>query len=291
VRSIRSHTDWWTWINEPTDNDSDKQLALDPACNSSHRPHVVDMVALATKRRAGQHPAYTRTWGAAIGALPNLKMLELILETFLVKEHQLNTVVECAKLWRFPLKDTQYELVCDGNVESMKWENPADDDNEGCTTDSEAGSKTIDLDNDNSFPGVQNEAHNSFHKTDCNEQNEFSHSQLEAPFPLATTHTSQERESVSSLQEELVPINSGPSLLEDGVLSPYEGPVSPQWAPTSPTYTLQSGFSSPIYNSSSPAYSPARSAGSLSPFSENPWLRTATEFCVRIVCFKRRKAD
>jgi hypothetical protein len=58
---------------------------------------MIDMLDLAVARRSGQHPVYNSTWGAAIGALQDLKTLELILETFSVKQHQLETVVECAK--------------------------------------------------------------------------------------------------------------------------------------------------------------------------------------------------
>lgn len=54
------------------------------------------MVALAASRRSGQHPDYTSTWGGDIGKLPDLKTLELVLETFSAKKHQLDTVVECA---------------------------------------------------------------------------------------------------------------------------------------------------------------------------------------------------
>jgi hypothetical protein len=52
--------------------------------------------------------------------LQDLKVLELILETFPVKKSQLDTVVECAKIWKFPLQDTQWELAYH-NVESMSW--------------------------------------------------------------------------------------------------------------------------------------------------------------------------
>jgi hypothetical protein len=155
-----SRTDWWTWEDNPRAN-SDKQLALDPSLGGRKpRPLLSDMVALADMRRAGHHPSYDDvpaqkwkggpispqdpddrtidanhpwyhkpndgTWGAAIGSMPDLKLFELVLETFSPKKHQLEKVAECAQTWRFPLKDTEYELVCDDQIEALQWSLPAD---------------------------------------------------------------------------------------------------------------------------------------------------------------------
>lgn len=144
-----SRTDWWTWEDHPSTTDSDKQLALDPALGGRKpRPLLHDMVALANMRRAGHHPPYDDlpventiisqfiqdnpnhhwyhrpndgTWGAAIGLMPDLKTFELVLETFSPKKHQLEMVVECAKTWKFPIKDTDCELVCDNKIKEMQW--------------------------------------------------------------------------------------------------------------------------------------------------------------------------
>jgi len=62
------------------------------------------------------------------GNLRDLKTFELVLETFAAKKHQLDTVVECARTWRFPLQGTRYELVHDGSVEAMKWTQAAYED-------------------------------------------------------------------------------------------------------------------------------------------------------------------
>lgn len=88
---------------------------------------MTDMLALAAARRSGQHLVYDATWGAAIGKLQDLKTLELILETFSVKQRQLDTVVECAKTWKFPLRDTQHELSYDERAESMQWTKASDE--------------------------------------------------------------------------------------------------------------------------------------------------------------------
>lgn len=85
-----------------------------------------DMLELAEAGRSGRHPEHTSTWGGAIVSLPDLKTFELVFETFSVKKYQLNTVVKCARTWKLPLWDTQYELVHDGSVESLNWKNAAD---------------------------------------------------------------------------------------------------------------------------------------------------------------------
>ncbi|PVH92211.1 hypothetical protein DM02DRAFT_576098 [Periconia macrospinosa] len=176
-----SRTDWWTWEDDPRTTDSDKQLALDPALGGRKpRPLLNDMVALADMRRAGHYPPYDDlpaqrlsgpvtpqdpnaprttanhhwyhrpndgTWGAAIGFMPDLKTFELVLETFSPKKHQLEKVVECARTWKFPLKDTEYELVCDDKIEALQWSLPTDkneivsQDDEDTATESDGASE------------------------------------------------------------------------------------------------------------------------------------------------------
>ncbi|KAI1781290.1 hypothetical protein F4818DRAFT_436483 [Hypoxylon cercidicola] len=51
---------------------------------------------------------------------PDLSTLEIALETFACKQGQLDCVVDCAKLWTFPLEDG-YHLVWDGKVELVNW--------------------------------------------------------------------------------------------------------------------------------------------------------------------------
>jgi hypothetical protein len=127
-----ARTEWRRWTDDPNAAGNDQQLALDPACGygdieTALKPALVnDMLELAETRRSGRHPEYTSTWGGSIGSLPDLKTFELVLETFSAKKHQLDTMVECARVWKFPLQDTQYELVHDGNVESLNWKKAAD---------------------------------------------------------------------------------------------------------------------------------------------------------------------
>jgi hypothetical protein len=53
--------------------------------------------------------------------MPDLKSLELVLESFAAKKRQLEDVVEAAKTWRFPIVDTPCELVWDGEVGVSSW--------------------------------------------------------------------------------------------------------------------------------------------------------------------------
>jgi hypothetical protein len=76
-----------------------------------------DMLRLAENRRTGLHPDYSKTWGASISQIPSLQKLELVLEAFGRRKDQLETVVECAKLWKFPLDETDSELAWDGVIE------------------------------------------------------------------------------------------------------------------------------------------------------------------------------
>jgi hypothetical protein len=244
------------------------------------------MLALAAKRRANQHPAYSKTWGATIGRLPDLKMLELILETFLVKKHQLDTVVECAKLWKFPLKDTDFELVYDGNLESMKWTKVAEQDSGGSAADGEAGSEAIGLDD-------QSEAHNFHQAATFNEQSETAFSPLETHSPLGATCTSPERERFGDVQSEEVSINGESSRVAAGFMSQHESPISPQWEDAPPGWSPQENPWSPglspislMYNPTSPMYSPN---DHMPPFPDEPWLRDANELEVRIIRFRRRR--
>lgn len=89
------------------------------------------MLTLAAARRSGEHPAYSGSWGEVIGKLLDLKTLELVLETFSVKQQQLDVVVECAKTWVFPLFNTSYELACDGKIESRTWSQAVVEDTDG----------------------------------------------------------------------------------------------------------------------------------------------------------------
>lgn len=86
------------------------------------------MQELAQQRRDGHLPVpikpFSQTtpgWAHIIAKLPDIKTLELILETFEEKKAQLDTVLECAKTWRFPIADSRFELAWAGKVEEARW--------------------------------------------------------------------------------------------------------------------------------------------------------------------------
>lgn len=128
--------DWWTWADFPDSTDSTTHLGLDPAfgdggSGDNERPVHDRMMHLARERLAGRFPnpyykdppphKYEGTWGEAVSKLPDLQVLELVLETFVEKKQQLDVVAECARTWRFPIEGyPEAELVFDG-VEQKKW--------------------------------------------------------------------------------------------------------------------------------------------------------------------------
>lgn len=243
-----SRTDWWTWSSDPTATSSNEQLALDPALGMISRPLTTDMLALAASRRSGQHPVYTSTWGAVIGTMQDLKTLELVLESFSVKQHQLEVVVECAKTWRFPLRDTEYELACDGKVETMKWGEATD----GDANNSEPGSEDIILDEESEGCSVQDDA---------------------SPRIQEALHTTKETGPITT--QTLPPDES-----QDDPES-----IEPTWFHDSQSLD-EDDYE---YGGTSPVYDADDYADDWDAFPDETWLRTAHEFEIRIVRFRRRR--
>jgi hypothetical protein len=116
--------DWWTWSSPPDGaSPATQQLRLEPSIGRNYIPGQLSMQELAVQRRVGKHPSYGNNWGAVVCALPDLKIFELVLETWAVKKQQLETVVECAQTWKFPLVGRRAELVWTGtNVANWKRE-------------------------------------------------------------------------------------------------------------------------------------------------------------------------
>jgi hypothetical protein len=97
------------------------------------------MRQLADERRTGFTPSFSRRpihagrggdpissttqgWGNAICTLlPDIKSLELVLETFKVKETQLDSVAGCAQTWEFPISGRKESLGWDGEVVEKRW--------------------------------------------------------------------------------------------------------------------------------------------------------------------------
>jgi hypothetical protein len=138
--------DWWTWTDHSATKDTNEHLGLDPTCgdgsDSVHtRATASRMLELASQRRAGvfSDPCFSTqnlhstTWGLAISRISSLKSLTLVLRTFGKKKAQLETVVECAKTWKFPLYETNCDLVWGGKVEDCSYELEPGKEYEGLT--------------------------------------------------------------------------------------------------------------------------------------------------------------
>jgi hypothetical protein len=137
-------TNWWTWTEDPSSTDARNcHLGLEPTLGNGsvdvdERPTCTRMKELAQRRRGGHvpgpsqwglrdQPSSTPGWAHTIARLPDIKVLDLVLETFEEKKAQLDTVIDCAKTWRFPIADTQFELAWHGKVESEQWRKPLED--------------------------------------------------------------------------------------------------------------------------------------------------------------------
>jgi hypothetical protein len=127
--TLRIHrTDWWTWTDDPNSTDESHHLGLDPSVGDGgaqdlKRPTASRMRALAELRRAGHYPEIKPDvgWADTIARMPDLRSLELVLETFALKKRQLDDVVEAAKTWKFALDGGLWELVWDGEVGMSSW--------------------------------------------------------------------------------------------------------------------------------------------------------------------------
>lgn len=136
-------TDWWKWSTSPDSTDKLQHLALDPSLSDqSDAPHyratAGRMEERAQERRNGRFTCDTSTdrrpskfgwrpsplpvrWGRIVDEMPDLRSLELVLETFAPKKAQLDAVVKCAKTWTFPSLGSRRVFVWDGRVEESRW--------------------------------------------------------------------------------------------------------------------------------------------------------------------------
>ena len=132
-----NRTDWWSWSNEPSQSDADspdRTLRLEPFINHTKSDrNSRAMLEGWTKRATGiKYPDFDLDdfekqgrWGAQIQEFwPDLQILELVLETFAAKTKQLARVVECAKLWTFPVSE-RYELRWNSEEHTTEWQGAA----------------------------------------------------------------------------------------------------------------------------------------------------------------------
>ncbi|KAI0204937.1 hypothetical protein F4808DRAFT_412642 [Astrocystis sublimbata] len=127
-----SHTDWWAWTSCPQAgaNNSHEALRLEPMINVTDRRETsTAMIEGHEARKMGKEPDFNLDefekqgrWGMQFAEhWPDLKTLELVLETYVQKESQLDTVIQCAKLWTFPLNDAK-QLEWNGREQTcVRW--------------------------------------------------------------------------------------------------------------------------------------------------------------------------
>ncbi len=127
-----SRTDWWAWTSSPQAgiHNPHEALRLEPMINVTDR-HATSSAMLEgyETRMKGRQPDFNLDdfekqgrWGMQFAEYwPDLQTFELALETYAMKENQLDSVVKCAKLWTFPLDDGK-QLEWNGEEESsVRW--------------------------------------------------------------------------------------------------------------------------------------------------------------------------
>ncbi|KAI1290714.1 hypothetical protein F5Y03DRAFT_53923 [Xylaria venustula] len=127
-----SRTDWWAWTSSPNAgiNNSHEALRLEPMINVTDRRETSSaMLEGYEARKEGRQPDFhldefekQGRWGMQFAEYwPDLQTLEVVLESYVMKENQLDSVVKCAKLWTFPLDDGK-QLEWNGEQESsVRW--------------------------------------------------------------------------------------------------------------------------------------------------------------------------
>ncbi|KAI1094473.1 hypothetical protein F5B19DRAFT_35061 [Rostrohypoxylon terebratum] len=132
IRMLR--TDWWSWATPPEEcrREPSERLRLEPMINVTNLPAKPENSLAMTKgyeqRKLGAEPDFDLDdfekqgrWGMQIGEYwPDLDTLELVLETFGCKQDQLDKVLDCAKLFKFPLPDG-FHLAWSGKEEGFRW--------------------------------------------------------------------------------------------------------------------------------------------------------------------------
>lgn len=107
IRITIRHTDWWYNLlgeNSP--------LALDP--KRKGRARVGDWVS-------DDQPYESGSWGSRFANLKGLKVLEMELETIEAKRTELDTIIERARSWKFPLGDGNALVMDEGSTEKSVW--------------------------------------------------------------------------------------------------------------------------------------------------------------------------
>ena len=107
IRITIRHTDWWYNLlgeNSP--------LALDP--KREGRARIGDSVP-------DDQPYESGSWGSRFANLKGLKKFEMELETTVEKRMELDTIIEKAHAWKFPLGDGNVLVMDDESTKKSLW--------------------------------------------------------------------------------------------------------------------------------------------------------------------------
>lgn len=111
LRITIRRTDWWHWENN-------QRLKINPfKGNVDERTMQEDMAI-----DHGNPPFRPKVWGLAFQHLPNLKSLRIDLETSEDQVAELQTIVDWAVKWKFPLTEGRHLSTAGQQVELMSWQ-------------------------------------------------------------------------------------------------------------------------------------------------------------------------
>jgi hypothetical protein len=118
LRLTLRHSDWWSWESPPSSSD---RLGICPW--RTERTSYQQMITEPEQPSLSyiQEHMTPDTWGAQLGMIAGLKVLEMEFETDLLKKAQLEIVVARAKYWKFPLSDGSV-LEWTGRRDDYSWE-------------------------------------------------------------------------------------------------------------------------------------------------------------------------
>ena len=113
------HSDWWSWESPA---ESWYKLGICPWLPSRVTHQTMLAQPLEPDFGVVRELLKQRTWGHQMGQVRGLQVLRIEFEVDVKKKAQLQAVLERAKYWKFPLKDTNTILEHIGQVRESSWE-------------------------------------------------------------------------------------------------------------------------------------------------------------------------
>jgi len=127
LRLTFRHSDWWSWQSPVESSD---RLGICPwisqrvSCQRMlAEPLQPDLAFIEARMNGG-------TWGWQICHVNRLELLEIEFEIDVVKKEQLQTVLERARHWKFPISQGRAVLEWTGELREYSWQGLADVKNE-----------------------------------------------------------------------------------------------------------------------------------------------------------------